>query len=352
MGETFDRSLTGREHSARRRRVERSLPMLTAILISLAVVFVAELGDKSQLITMTYALRHRWWVVLSGVAHRRRPGARTLGRHRPLPRPDASRTTDRLRRRDRVPVVRGLDMAGGPRSSDDDDVQVAEPRFVVFAIVSSFVLAELGDKTMLATVTLASDHNWAGVWIGATVGMVLADGVAIAAGALLHKRLPERFLHSLASVLFLVFGLWLLFDGALGLRWVAVGVTGSVLVAIGTVALVRFVRQRNAAPTTPASLNLAVAACPQPAGHSTTGAMSRSASRLANAGATSGVATPQLRAPTICIQNSKCSNPASIVAMTLPVVKIGITVTNWGQSSEQSHFGRKSVIICFDRTIR
>jgi len=108
---------------------------------------------------------------------------------------------------------------------------------------------------MLATVTLASDHTWAGVWIGATVGMVLADGVAIAAGALLHKRLPAGFLHSLASALFLIFGLWLLFDRALGLRWVAVGVTGSVVVGIGTVALVRFVRGRNAAPTAPASLN-------------------------------------------------------------------------------------------------
>src|SRR6202162_575269 len=42
--------------------------MLTAALISLGVVFVAELGDKSQLMSMTYALRHRWWVVLSGVA--------------------------------------------------------------------------------------------------------------------------------------------------------------------------------------------------------------------------------------------------------------------------------------------
>jgi hypothetical protein len=114
--------------------------------------------------------------------------------------------------------------------------------------VSSFVLAELGDKTMLATVTLASDHNWLGVWIGATVGMVLADGAAIAAGALLHKRLPEGFLHSLASVLFLVFGLWLLFDSAFGLRWVALAVTGSVVVGIGTVALVRVVRRRNSAP--------------------------------------------------------------------------------------------------------
>ena len=63
---------------------------------------------------------------------------------------------------------------------------------MLLAIISSFVLAELGDKTMLATVALASDHNWAGVWIGATAGMVLADGVAIAVGAVLHKRLPER----------------------------------------------------------------------------------------------------------------------------------------------------------------
>ena len=114
----------------------------------------------------------------------------------------------------------------GRAGGDDEEVKVAEPRHVLLAVISSFVLAELGDKTMLATVALASDHNWAGVWIGATAGMVLADGVAIAVGAVLHKRLPEHFLHGLASVLFLLFGLWLLFDGALGLRWVAIGVTG------------------------------------------------------------------------------------------------------------------------------
>jgi O-antigen ligase len=106
-------------------------------------------------------------------------------------------------------------------------VKVAEPRHVLLAVISSFVLAELGDKTMLATVALASDHHWAGVWIGATAGMVLADGVAVAVGAVLHKRLPEHFLHGMASVLFLLFGLWLLFDGGIGLRWVAVGVTAA-----------------------------------------------------------------------------------------------------------------------------
>ncbi len=109
------------------------------------------------------------------------------------------------------------------------------------------MLAELGDKTMLATVALASDHNWAGVWIGATAGMVLADGVAIAVGAVLHKRLPEHFLHGLASVLFLLFGLWLLFDGALGLRWVAVGVTAAVAVAAATAAAAAVVREPSRA---------------------------------------------------------------------------------------------------------
>src|SRR5258708_5152013 len=136
----------------------------------------------------------------------------------------------------------------GRAAGPDEVVKVAEPRHVLLAIISSFVLAELGDKTMLATVALASDHNWAGVWIGATAGMVLADGVAIAVGAVLHKRLPEHFLHGMASMLFLLFGLWLLIDGALGLRWVAVGVTSTAAGAIATAAVVALVRSRREHP--------------------------------------------------------------------------------------------------------
>lgn len=203
--------------------------MLTASLISLAVVFVAELGDKSQLITMTYSLRHRWWVVLSGV------GIASLlvhglsvaiGHFLGLTLPERPIAF--------VAAIAFLLFAiwtwrdGG---ADDDSVRVAEPRFAIPAIVSSFVLAELGDKTMLATVTLASDYDWSGVWIGATLGMILADGVAIAVGRVMHKRLPARFLHGLASVLFLLFGLWLLFDSALGLRSTAIAVTTAVAVA-------------------------------------------------------------------------------------------------------------------------
>jgi Ca2+/H+ antiporter, TMEM165/GDT1 family len=247
VGETFDR-LSDRSRAFELSAMCRKVVMLAAALISLGVVFVAELGDKSQLITMTYALRHRWWVVLSGVgiaALLVHGLSVTIGHFLGLTLPEQ-------------PIAFAAAVAfllfavwtwrEGRGDDDKEGLPVAEPRFVLFAVVSSFVLAELGDKTMLATVALASDNNWAGVWIGATIGMVLADGVAIAVGTLLHKRLPERFLHGLASVLFLLFGLWLLFDAALGWRWVAVGATAAVAVAAIVTATVRFERSRRAHP--------------------------------------------------------------------------------------------------------
>jgi putative Ca2+/H+ antiporter (TMEM165/GDT1 family) len=222
--------------------------MLTSILVSFGVVFLAELGDKSQLITMTYALRHRWWVVLSGVGIASflvHGLSVTIGHFLGLSLP-----------RQPIAFAAALAFFGFAfwtwrenRSAQDCApgqlaAPAAEHRFVVLAVVSSFVLAELGDKTMLATVALASDHNWAGVWIGATVGMVLADGVAIAVGNLLHRRLPERLLHAAASVLFLLFGLWILLDAALGLRDVAVAVTATAALLALTHFTVAHVRHR------------------------------------------------------------------------------------------------------------
>jgi Ca2+/H+ antiporter, TMEM165/GDT1 family len=218
--------------------------MLTAALISLSVVFVAELGDKSQLMTMTYALRHRWWVVLSGVgiaSFMVHGVSVTIGHFLGLTLPQR-------------PIAFAAAIAfllfavwtwREGRKRGDDEIKVAEPRHVLLAVVSSFVLAELGDKTMLATVALASDHNWAGVWIGATAGMVLADGVAIAVGAVLHKRLPERFLHGLASVLFALFGIWILLDTAIGVRWIAPWVTGVLAIAAATRAAASLLRARR-----------------------------------------------------------------------------------------------------------
>jgi len=240
--------------------------MLTAALVSLGVVFLAELGDKSQLMSMTYALRHRWWVVLSGVAIASflvHGLSVTIGHFVGLTLPEKPIAF--------AAAIGFLLFAAwtwrDSRRSDDDEVTVAEPRYVIFAVVSSFVLAELGDKTMLATVALASDHNWAGVWIGATLGMVLADGVAIIVGRLLHRRLPERFLHALSSVLFLLFGLWLLFDNALGSTPMAVVATTTAAIGAVGAGVIGLVRSRRARGDEPDAVESSPESTPSHAGY-------------------------------------------------------------------------------------
>lgn len=86
-----------------------------------------------------------------------------------------------------------------------------------FAIGSAFFLAELGDKTMLATVTLATREDALGTWLGSTAGMVAADAVAIAAGRLMGARLPERAIRWFAAAAFVSFGALLVAQG-LGVR--------------------------------------------------------------------------------------------------------------------------------------
>src|SRR5262249_62350381 len=115
--------------------------------------------------TMTYALRFRWWVVLTGVAiaaflaHGVSVAiGHFLGATLPA-RPMAFVSA--------IAFLAFAVWAWRERSTDDEAVPTGrEPRFALLTVVSSFVLAEMSDKTSLATVTLASIHNWAGVWIG------------------------------------------------------------------------------------------------------------------------------------------------------------------------------------------
>lgn len=75
----------------------------------------------------------------------------------------------------------------------------------------TFFLAELGDKTMLATVTIASQQqSFFGVWLGSTLGMVVADGIAIIAGKMLGKRLPEKPIKYGAAAVFMISGIYTL----------------------------------------------------------------------------------------------------------------------------------------------
>jgi putative Ca2+/H+ antiporter (TMEM165/GDT1 family) len=83
----------------------------------------------------------------------------------------------------------------------------------LLTIGTAFFLAELGDKTMLATITLATTEEPIGTWLGSTAGMVAADALAIAVGALLGTRLPERAVKILAAGTFILFGAILVAEG-------------------------------------------------------------------------------------------------------------------------------------------
>jgi putative Ca2+/H+ antiporter (TMEM165/GDT1 family) len=211
--------------------------VLAALLLSFAVIFVAEMGDKTQLVAMMFALRYRWWVVLSAIA------AATAAVHvlsvaigHYL---GAALPTHLLGLLAGVMFVFfGLWTLRGDSLSDEEASRAQRataPAF--FVVASAFVLAELGDKTMLATVTLAADHDWVGVWIGSTLGMVVADGLAIIVGAVAGKHLPERAIQLGAAALFVLFGAYLILENAYPsapgvVIW---SVSGAIVVILGAI---------------------------------------------------------------------------------------------------------------------
>ncbi|WP_235737820.1 TMEM165/GDT1 family protein [Nocardioides alcanivorans] len=186
-----------------------------AFLLSTAVIFVAELGDKSQLMAMTFAARYRVRDVLIGITaataivHLASVGiGYWVG--------DAFADSQ-----DTIAIIAGLAFLGFAawtlRGDELTEEEAAKARnstgFAILAVGVAFFLAELGDKTMLATITLATQEGWFGTWIGSTVGMVAADALAIVVGAMLGKRLPEKTIKYGAAALFALFGLLLVAEG-------------------------------------------------------------------------------------------------------------------------------------------
>ncbi len=77
----------------------------------------------------------------------------------------------------------------------------------IATVAIAFFLAELGDKTQLATISLAARyHSFMGVWLGSTFGMVAADGIAIVVGIIAGKKLPEKLIKYVSTAIFIIFG--------------------------------------------------------------------------------------------------------------------------------------------------
>ncbi|MCL7460919.1 TMEM165/GDT1 family protein [Micromonospora sp. DSM 115977] len=185
---------------------------LVALVVSFGVIFVAELGDKSQLMALTFATRFKTVPVLIGitvataVVHLASV-AIGYGLGAALP-------------TEWISLVAGLAFLGfGAWTLRGDSLTEEEKRkaeksskSAIVAVSVAFFLAELGDKTMLATITLATQYGWFGTWLGSTIGMVAADALAILVGRMLGRRLPEKTIKYGAAVLFAICGLWLILE--------------------------------------------------------------------------------------------------------------------------------------------
>ena len=186
---------------------------MDAFLLSFAVIFVAELGDKSQLMALAFATRYRAIDVLIGIT------AATLLVH--LGSVVLGATVAGALPREAISIAGGIAFlifaAWTLRGDALDDEEAAKATrstgSIILAVGTAFFLAELGDKTMLATITLATREEAVGTWLGSTVGMVAADAIAIAVGKILGTRLPERAVRYGAALAFVIFGVILLAEG-------------------------------------------------------------------------------------------------------------------------------------------
>jgi putative Ca2+/H+ antiporter (TMEM165/GDT1 family) len=184
-----------------------------AFLLSAALIFVAELGDKSQLMALAFATRYRFWPTMLGITLATllvHAGSVLIGRVAAAALPVGP-----------INIVAGLaylafavwTIRGDELGKDDERRAQRAGRWAVLAIATAFFLAELGDKTMLATVTLATTNEPIGTWLGSTVGMVAADALAVGAGAVFARRVSPNAIKTFAATSFVIFGLLLIREG-------------------------------------------------------------------------------------------------------------------------------------------
>ena len=180
---------------------------MEAFLFSTGVVALAEIGDKTQLLAFILAARFRRpWPIVAGIL------AATVVNHAlagaagawlmALAGPVAMRW---------VLGVSFLAMAAWtlvPDHVDEGEVAPRSGRGVFLTTVAAFFLAEMGDKTQVATVALAAKYaSTVAVVAGTTLGMMIANVPAVFLGDRLLRRMPVRLVHGVAAALFAVLGI-------------------------------------------------------------------------------------------------------------------------------------------------
>lgn len=192
--------------------------MIQAFLASIAVVALAEIGDKTMLLAIVLAARLRKpWQILAGIL------VATIANH----------ALAALLGREvaglidapwfRIAVALGfIAMAGWtliPDKLDDDDEGFTHRGSAFLTTLVAFFFVEMGDKTQIATIALGAQyHSVLAVAAGTTLGMMIANGPAVFLGEELVKRISLKATRIAAALLFLALGLWQFAEIAMQLR--------------------------------------------------------------------------------------------------------------------------------------
>lgn len=177
---------------------------MTAFLASLSFIALAEMGDKTQLLAMAFACRYKAYQVLTAVF------LATLLNH--LLAVIAGRFLTSIVPLDVISLFAALSfilfgvwtIRGDTLEGEDKKQSKYGP---IMTVAIAFFIAEMGDKTQLATISLAVKYrDILPVLLGTTAGMVIADAVGIIAGVVMSKRIPERTIKWISAVIFILFG--------------------------------------------------------------------------------------------------------------------------------------------------
>lgn len=218
---------------------------MAAFWQSLIIVFLLELGDKTQLVALCLACRFNARVVLAGIF------SATLAVH--VVSVLLGGTLAHYVPHDWISFVAGLAFLGFGAwtlrgdSLNEEECGAGSTKSAFWLVATTFFLAELGDKTMLGTVALATRLPLLPVWLGSTVGMVISDGLAIVVGQLLGKRLPERLIKIGAALVFFGYGLFTVIVAARKLPTFSWAIAGAVILGLAAW-LYRDMRQAKSHP--------------------------------------------------------------------------------------------------------
>ena len=194
------------------------MDFLAAAAIAFGAIFVAEFGDKSQLLILAFATRYPWRPLVLGVviAAALIQGVSVL----------VGAAVGAVLPENVVALVSGvafLAVAAWTLLGDDGDDAEDAPSStrqlagmaLALTVAGTFVASELGDKTMLATFALATSQGPFPTWIGSTAGMVAANLVVVALGHQLGTRLSPRLVRIGSAALFALAGIFVIV-GTLG----------------------------------------------------------------------------------------------------------------------------------------